>query len=213
MGGGGGLVRGGEGIVLRVMRSMGEGEGLLVSSSLRDGAFWLRLFRELFCWVSGTCGRDEEVWVMGSSVSSSSSVPSYSEPLSWLIGVYFGLRYPAIRVLIPSSGPSTSLSSSVESAHSWDGIGLYLGLKNFRISLVGSSGLILKRLLRVVPAVVSRDCLLSGGDDMELVGFVGFTDDLIIVADCKVEGDRVGARGADLEGVDLFRLPDRACGK
>ena len=78
------------------------------------------------------------------------------------------------------------------------------------MSLVGSSGLIVKRWVRVVPAVVSRDCLLSGGDDMELVEFVGFTGGLISVADCMVECDRVGARGADLDGVDLIRLTGRA---
>ena len=81
------------------------------------------------------------------------------------------------------------------------------------MSLVGSSGLIVKRLVRVMFAVVSRDCLLSGGDDMELVEFVGSTGGLINVADCKLEGDRVGARGAGSEGVDLFRLTGRAWGK
>ena len=48
---------------------------------------------------------------------------------------------------------------------------------------------------------------------MELMGFVDFADGLIMVADCKVEGDRVGARGAGPEGVDLFRLTGRAWGK
>ena len=101
----------------------------------------------------------------------------------------------------------------MESAHSCDGTGLYFGLKNFLISLVGSSGLIVKRLVRVVVLLVSRDCFLLGGDDMELVGFVGFTGGLIVVADCKVERDRVGARGAGSEGFDLFRLMGRAWGK
>ena len=81
------------------------------------------------------------------------------------------------------------------------------------MSLVGSSGLIVKRWVRVVFAVVLRDCLPSGGDDMELVKFFGFTGGLISVADCKVEGDRVGARGAGSEGVDLLRLTGRAWGK
>ena len=59
---GGGLARGagGEGIVLRGMRSMGSGSGelgseLSFSCSLRKGACWWRFLREVSCrtaWVS-----------------------------------------------------------------------------------------------------------------------------------------------------------------
>ena len=56
-------------------------------------------------------------------------------------------------------------------------------------------------------------CLLSGGGDIEIVGFVGFAGGLIIVADCQVEGDWRCGRGAALEGVDLLRLADLASGK
>ena len=55
---------------------------------------------------------------MGSSLSSSSSVCSFSDPLSCLTGAYFDLRNPVIRVLRPSSRASGSLSSSVELSHS-----------------------------------------------------------------------------------------------
>ena len=40
------------------------------------------------------------------------------------------------------------------------------------------------------------DCLLSGGDDIEMVVFVGCAGGLLVVADCQVEGDWVCSRGA-----------------